>query len=371
MGCNFPNLVEAVRSTPRTDPLNAASAPNIQSSRRYRGAYRRKMMIRKMQKNRVAGLIAGAAVTVAFCAIGRSDVPKTGSDIQTQQHDVSGNWPAFRGPNRDNISPDTGLLKQWPKGGPPLAWKATGLGDGFASIAIADGRLYTLGAQNQEAAVIAMDANGKKLWSGKLGSGSVDRPGPRSTPTVDGERVYGLDEVGDLGCFDTANGKQVWKINLARDLHGAMMSGWGYSESVLIDGDKLLCTPGGSAGTVAALDKNTGKVIWRSKALTDPAAYASLVPTTIGGTPQYIVFTGKHVAGVGADGAVLWSAARRGQTAVIPTPIVHGNLVFVTSEYNIGCNLFQVTGSGNSFKVEELYHNPDMMVKHGGVVLVG
>jgi outer membrane protein assembly factor BamB len=146
----------------------------------------------------------------------------------------------------------------------------------------------------------------------------------------------------------------------------------GYSESPLVDGDRVLVTPGGKGGTVAALDRNSGKVLWRTKELTDPAHYASLVVAELGGARQYVVLTENHVAGIGPeDGRVLWQAVRQGRTAVIPTPIVQGDLVYVTSGYGVGCNAFRITRGENGFKAEEVYANKVMANHHGGVILVG
>jgi outer membrane protein assembly factor BamB len=152
---------------------------------------------------------------------------------------------------------------------------------------------------------------------------------------------------------------------------GQVMSSWGFAESVLIDGDHLICTPGGSRGTLAALDKMTGKVLWRTAKLTDRAAYCSLVPAEIGGVHQYVVMTDQHVAGIAADGKVLWQASRPGGTAVICTPVVHDNLVFVTSAYSVGCNCFKVTAANGQFKAEQIYAYPKLAVHNGGVVRVG
>ncbi|HEX4794593.1 MAG TPA: PQQ-binding-like beta-propeller repeat protein, partial [Humisphaera sp.] len=285
-----------------------------------------------------------------------------------------GEWPQWRGPHRDDVSGETGLLKQWPAAGPPLAWKTTQMGEGFSSVSVADGHIYTLGSSGGSTFLIALDLNGKHLWKTRIGSGDVgsgSRPGPRATPTVDGDRVYAMDEMGNLACLMTADGKEVWRFNMQRELGGRVMSGWGFAESVLIDGDKLLCTPGGTQGSVAALNKMTGKVIWRCKQLTEPTTYASLVPADFGGTHQYVVLLPDHVAGVGTDGSLLWQATRHGVTAIIPTPIVHDNLVYVTSGYGVGCNCFRISGSGSAFKAQQLYANNDMVVHHGGVVQLG
>lgn len=286
-------------------------------------------------------------------------------------------WPQFRGPQRDGISRETGLLKQWPKAGPKLEWKSTGLGGGYSGVSVAAGRIYTMGDGGDASQVHALDEkSGKRLWSAKVGAtGGEDRnryPGTRCTPTVDGDRVYATGQWGDLVCLDAATGREIWRLNLAKDLQGKMMSSWGYSESPLVDGERLIVCPGGRQGTMAALDKQTGKVLWRSKEWTDNAAYASVVPATIGGVHQYVQLTDAHVAGVEpATGKLLWKASRSGRTAVIPTPVVEGNLVYVTSGYGVGCHLFRVESAGGKFSAEQVYASKDMKNHHGGVVKVG
>ena len=284
-------------------------------------------------------------------------------------------WPQWHGPNRDNLSTETGLLAAWPADGPPLAWKATGLGGGYASVAVVDGKIFTSGDFTNGAAVLALDAKtGKQLWQSPLGKagGGAGFPGPRATPTVDGKLVYALGQYGDLVCLQINDGKEVWRKSLAGDFGGKMMSGWGNSESPLILGDKLLCTPGGAAGTVIALNKKTGTLLWRSAELTDAAAYSSLVCAKLAGTLQVIVVTGAHVAGIDPDtGQLLWSAPRTGPTAVAPTPICKNDCVFVTSGYGAGCNLFKITLTGKEFQATEVYANKEMINHHGGVVLTG
>jgi outer membrane protein assembly factor BamB len=282
-------------------------------------------------------------------------------------------WPQWRGPNRDNVSTETGLLKQWPDKGPPLAWKGTGIGKGYSSVSIAGDRIYTMGDAGDSAYVHCLQLNGgKKVWSVKVGRSGGDYPGTRSTPTVAGDRVYALGQWGDLIALDAATGRVIWRKSLEKNFGGRMMSGWGYAESVLADGDCVVCTPGGDKGTILALNKDTGKVVWRTKDFTDGAAYSSIVPAEIGGVRQYVQLTGESVVGVDPDsGKVLWRARRHGETAVIPTPVVKDDLVFVTSGYGAGCNLFRVTRSGDGFTAKEVYHNGDMDNHHGGVVLVG
>jgi outer membrane protein assembly factor BamB len=287
---------------------------------------------------------------------------------------AAGDWPQWRGPKRDGISTETGLLKTWPSKGPPLAWKANGLGPGYSSVAVVQGRIFTMGDGADSSSVRALDLNGKPLWTAKLGKpgGGDGYPGPRGTPTIDGELVFAIGQYGDLVCVEAATGKEHWRKNLEKDFGGRMMSGWGYSESPLVDGDKLVCTPGGAKGTIVALNKTTGETIWQSKEFTDTAAYASLISSDLGGKHQYIQLTGASVAGVAAEnGQLLWKAQRRGSTAVIATPIAWENYVYVTSSYGIGCNLFKVTVAGSEFKAEEVYENKVMANHHGGVVSVG
>ncbi|MBI2949287.1 MAG: PQQ-like beta-propeller repeat protein [Verrucomicrobia bacterium] len=284
-------------------------------------------------------------------------------------------WPQWRGLNRDGVSTETGLLKKWPSGGPPLAWKTTALGSGFSSVSVAKGKIFTMGQGPDSSFVYALgEKDGKLLWSAKVGrpGDPGGYPGPRATPTVDGDLVFALGQYGDLVCLETASGQLKWRKSLTKDFGGRLMSGWGYSESPLVDGDKLICTPGGSKGTVTALNKTTGEVVWRSKALTDSAAYASIIPVEFGGRRQYVVLTDASVAGLAAEsGDLLWRGLRRGSTAVVATPIFHDGFVYVTSSYGTGCNLFQVTASSGAFKADQVYANRNMANHHGGVIRIG
>jgi outer membrane protein assembly factor BamB len=288
---------------------------------------------------------------------------------------ASDSWHQWRGPNRDGISLETGLLQQWPAGGPPLAWKAENLGAGYSGVSVAGGKIFTMGDGPDESLVIALDeATGERLWSARVGKpgGGGGYPGPRCTPTVDGDLVFALGQYGDLVCLETQTGKEVWRKHLVTDFGGKMMSGWGYSESPLVDGNKVLCTPGGGQGTVVALDKATGAVLWRTQKLKDAAAYSSIVTGEIGGKKQYVQFTDASVFGLDPEsGQVLWRAARKGRTAVIPDPVIHDDHVYVTSGYGIGCNLFKVSKAGQQFSAEEVYSNKVMINHHGGVVRRG
>jgi outer membrane protein assembly factor BamB len=282
-------------------------------------------------------------------------------------------WYQWRGPNRDGISPDKGLLKQWPAGGPPLAWKATGLGTGYSSVSICGDRIFTMGDVGDRCKLLALGlADGKILWTADVGKPGGNRgAGPRSTPATDGTLVFALGQHGELLCAEAATGKEVWRKSFVSDF-GGKAPGWFYSESPLLDGNTVVCTPGGSRGAVVALEKASGKTVWQSQEFKDGAQYASLVPTDLGGVRQYVVFTMESVAGIAAkDGKLLWRADRQGKTAICATPILREGLIFVSSAYNVGCNAFQVTAANGQFKAEEVYSGKQMMNHHGGMILVG
>jgi outer membrane protein assembly factor BamB len=287
-----------------------------------------------------------------------------------------GDWPEFRGPNRDDISKETGLLQDWPEGGPKLAWKASGLGEGYSGVSPLGDRIYTAGDRSDASFVIALNrADGAQVWSAKLGKpGPVGDPpfeGPRATPTVDGDLLFMIGQWGEMVCLEASSGKELWRKDLVKDFSGTLPK-WGYAESPLVDGEKVLVTPGGEKGTILALNKKTGVVIWQSKEFTDPAHYSSLVPVEYGGVRQYVQLTPASVAGVAAaDGKLLWRAARKGNVAVIPTPIFDDGLVYVTSGYGVGCNLFKVSAGVGKLSTEQVYANKVMANHHGGVIKVG
>lgn len=275
-------------------------------------------------------------------------------------------------------------MQSWPEGGPKLLWEAAGAGRGYASVAIADGKVYTLGdglstAKDTDEYLTCFDqATGKQLWMAKTGAPWADRKpdwgSSRSTPTIDGKNVYVLTPQGVLFCFDTS-GKEQWKKNLKEDLDGKKDDSWGYSESVLIDGPNLICTPGGGENTMVALNKATGEKVWRCARPGDiGAGHASIVISQIGDTKVYVQTTGSGPMGVRAtDGKLLWQYPIEKTTAVIPTPIVRGDLVFFTAGYDRGGALLkQVPTPSGDVEVKEIYPlNRDLQNKHGGVVLVG
>ena len=292
-------------------------------------------------------------------------------------------WPTFRGADRTNVAPDTDLLERWPDGGPELVWEAEGAGRGYASVAIADGRLYTLGDtpstanDNDEYLTCFDQATGKQLWKTKTGKAFQMRQksweSSRSTPTVDGDRVYVITPQGVLVCVNT-DGKRQWKVDLKEKYGGKKAEMWGYSESVLIDGDNLICTPGGPENTMVALDKMTGKKVWSCPRSNDRGAgHASVVISEIGATRVYVQTTGSGAMGVRAkDGKLLWTFDIDRTTAVIPTPIIRDDLVFFAAGYGRGGALLRQAADGDDVKIETLYPlNPKLTNKHGGIVLVG
>jgi outer membrane protein assembly factor BamB len=295
----------------------------------------------------------------------------------------NGPWPTFRGAERTAVAPDTGLLQQWPEGGPKLLWKSKGAGRGYSSLAIANGRIFTIGdgpstQKDKDEYLLAFDQkNGKPVWATKLGpawnEGPEDWQSSRATPTVDGARIYAVTPHGELVACNSANGKEVWRKNLNRDFGGKKGDGWGYSESPLIDGDRLICTPGNEKATMVALNKNTGRTVWTASRQGDRGAgHASIVVATVGTTRVYVTTTASGAMGVRAsDGKVLWTYDASA-TAVIPTPIVRGDLVFFTAGYGCGGALLRQVASGSDVTIEEIYPlKRELATKHGGVVLVG
>lgn len=294
-------------------------------------------------------------------------------------------WPTFRGPQRTAVAPDKGLLTEWPEEGPKVVWKTEGAGRGYSSLAIVGGRVYTLGdapstAEDKDEYLSCFNqADGKPVWKTKTGEawneGQPNWQSSRSTPTVDGDRVYVLSPHGVLVCCNTSDGKELWRKDLKKDFEGMKADGWGYSESVTVDGDNLICTPGGPTNTMIALDKRTGEKRWSTSRPDDRgAAHASIVISTIGGTRVYVQTTGSGPMGVrAADGKLLWTFDIDKTVAVIPTPIVRDDLVFFVAGYGRGGALLkQVPGNGGDVKMEVVYPlKPELSDKHGGVVLVG
>jgi outer membrane protein assembly factor BamB len=279
-------------------------------------------------------------------------------------------WPQWRGPDRTDVSKESGLLKDWPEAGPPLVWLFKNAGIGYSGFAVVGDTLYTMGSREDVECLLALNVkDGTEKWSTKIGPRLENDwgDGPRDTPTVDGDFVYCLSAPGVVVCANRSDGSIVWQTSM-KDL-GGKRPNWGYTESVLVDGDKLICTPGGKEGTLAALNKKTGEVVWRSKDVTDDAHYSSVIVADCNGKRQYIQLMMAKLIGVDAgSGKLLWETDWVGKTAVIPTPIFHDGCVYITSGYGAGCKLVKLEADK---AVNVVYENKNMKNHHGGVVLVG
>jgi len=279
-------------------------------------------------------------------------------------------WPQWRGPNRDGISKETGLLKQWPAEGPPLVWKAAGAGRGYSSFSIADGKLFTMGLRGDREFVVAFDlATGKEAWATAHGSAfRNDRgDGPRGTPTVDGDRVYALGGSGDLSVLDARTGKIVWTKNVLKEFGGSNIT-WGISESPLVIGNKVLVNPGGPGASIVALNKTDGAVIWKSQS--DRAGYSSAIPVDVNGGTQVVFFTSERAVGLDLkDGRLLWEYSRpANNVANVATPIVRANRVFISSDYGTGGGVVEIKPDN---KAQEIWFTKDMRNHHSSSVLIG
>jgi outer membrane protein assembly factor BamB len=282
-------------------------------------------------------------------------------------------WPQWQGPDRTGVSKETGLLKQWPASGPAVVWTASGLGNGYGSMAVVGDRVFLQGGRGPSSTVIALNReDGKEVWSKALGGteNNDQGPGPRGTPTVDGDRIYILTEAGDLHCLKT-DGTAVWHRNILNDFHGQQLR-WLISESPLIDGDAVIVSPGGPDTGMVKLDKTTGKTLWTSKGFSDQAGYSSTIVANIGGVRTYMRLTSEAGVGVRAsDGKLMWHYARAANnTANITTPVFFDNKVFYTSGYDTGGGLLALTPQNGEVKANEIYFTREMKNHHGGVVLV-
>jgi outer membrane protein assembly factor BamB len=283
-------------------------------------------------------------------------------------------WPQWRGPDRNGVSKETGLLTQWPKSGPPLAWSASQLGLGYGSVAVRGDRVLVQGMKNRQSIVTSLDrATGKFVWSAVLGpSRNNDRgSGPRSTPTVDGDRVFILTENGDLASLQAADGKIVWRRNIIEEFRGRNIN-WLLSESPLVDRDHVIVTPGGRNAGIVALDKASGKTVWTSKELSDEAGYASPVVADVQGVRTIMTLTSEAAVGVRAsDGKLMWRYGNVANgTANITTPVYADGKVFFTSAYGTGGALLGLRAAGEENRAQEIYFTSNMQNHHGGVVLV-
>jgi outer membrane protein assembly factor BamB len=315
--------------------------------------------------------------------------------VWAEQNPPRGDWPCWRGPERSGLSKETGLLKAWPKEGPKLVWKATGLGDGYSTPSIAGGRIYVMGTKGgQQEFVFCLDDSGKQLWSAEAGRMSRSYPGPRSTPTIAAGRVYAIGSNGLLVCLSADKGEVLWKKNLESEFSGRKGM-WGYAESPLVDGDVVLVTPGGGKATLVALACKDGKEVWRSSVtgLKAPAGrggrggfgrggqkqyneagYSSALVAEVGGVKQYIQYLAGGVVGISAkDGKLLWHYDEiGGGNAVAATPLYRDGAVFAATSYGVGAGRADIKKrEDGTFKAEPKFAVEDFQNHHGGMVLVG
>jgi outer membrane protein assembly factor BamB len=296
-------------------------------------------------------------------------------------------WPQWRGPNRDGVSKETGLLKTWPKEGPKLLWTYRDAGVGYSGPAVVGDRVYCMGGRGDTEYLFALDVqSSKEVWAAKVGplfAGTQWNAGPSATPTVDGGLVYGLGGQGILVCVDAARGTEVWRKDMTRDLAGVVNPigggptefAWGWNWSPLVDGDQLICVPGGSEGLLAALDKKSGKVLWRSKALAEKATYSSPVLAEVGGVRQVVAMTNSGAVGVSAkDGALLWTYKHDYKDMIVPTPILHDDLVFAVvglMNFRPGVDAIQLTAAGAEIKAQKKYTTENLASGIETPILVG
>jgi outer membrane protein assembly factor BamB len=288
-------------------------------------------------------------------------------------------WPQWRGPERNGVSQEKGLLAEWPKEGPRLNWQVKDLGDGYSTPSIVGDHIYLIankGIQDENALALSV-SDGRVIWKQRLGkvgpnTKQMPYPGARSTPSADGDRLYALGSDGDLVCLDAKTGNIHWQKSLRKDF-GGVPGMWAYSESPLIDGDVLVCTPGGKTATIVALDKNSGKTIWKSPLPeADQAAYASVIVVTVGGIKQYVQFLQKGLAGVDAStGKLLWRYDKTSKSpANIPTAVAYQNYIYSASGRG-GCGVVELKAKDHEVEAEPVYFNMKLPNAIGGSVEVG
>lgn len=283
-----------------------------------------------------------------------------------------GSWPRFHGRDGRNISSDSGLLRQWPKEGPKLAWKTSGIGAGFASVTIGDGMIYTDGNIDGKTVVTALDGAGHIRWTAENGPAwTGDYQGARGTPTLDGDRAYHESPLGEVICLEAKTGKKVWSLNILNQF-GAKNIQWALAESLLVDGNRLICSPGGPKASIVALDKMTGKTLWVARSTGDPAGYASPILAEYQGLRMVMTLNAKALIGVNADnGDFLFRHEHVTEYDVNATmPLYHDGLVFISTGYGSGSELLKIKVDGTKASVDSVWTSKDLDNQHGGVILV-
>jgi outer membrane protein assembly factor BamB len=292
-----------------------------------------------------------------------------------------GDWPCFHGPKRDNLSTEKGLMQSWPEDGPDLIWTASGIGHGYSTVSIADGRIFTAGMIDKQTYVIALDLSGKKLWQKLNGqswqaterqSWAVPYSGSRATPTVDGDTVYHLSDLGRLTAFDVRTGKEHWHIDVMKTFK-AERPEYGYSESVLIHGGALICCPAGEEGYIVALDKKTGRTLWANTDIKDAVGNCSVVAASIDGDQQLITLSASRIFSFDPEnGKLLWDYPfANDRENNVADAVINDGLVYASSGYGKGSILLQPKQQPDGkFSVEPVWASELLDNHHGGVVLV-
>jgi outer membrane protein assembly factor BamB len=292
---------------------------------------------------------------------------------------AAADWPQWRGPERNGISKETGLLKEWPENGPPQLWRVDDLGRGYSTPSVVGDRLYLMSNEgdNDEFVRALSVKDGQQIWSTRVGGvgenpANTNYPGARSTPTVDGQLLYALGSDGDLACLERSSGKIRWQKNLRKEF-GGKPGQWAYAESPLVDGDKIICSPGGEEATMVALNKMSGDLIWKSAIPGgDEAAYASPIIVETGGVKQYVQFLQNGLVGVDANtGKFLWRYERtaKGSPANIPSPIERDGFIY-SATGRAGGGLVKLKAGPDGIEAEEIYFSKMLPTAIGGAVLV-
>ncbi len=279
-------------------------------------------------------------------------------------------WPQFRGPNRDGKSNETGLLSQWPDGGPKLLWSVQDIGKGFSHVSVSGGLIYVTGLEEKEGVLSAYTLDGSLKWQANYGpEWHVSHPGARSTPTVQDGLVYVASGIGNVACFEAATGRLVWSVKLFEDYEAPQVQ-WGYAESLLVDGDRLLCTPCGKKATMVALNRKTGKPVWTSPALGQGSSFCSPLPLIHNGKRAVVTMTETAVVAFSPeDGSALWQHPYENPRQNHPiTPIYHEGMLYVTSGYGKGAVGLRIAEDGMS--ATRLWEQPRQDPVHGQAVLV-
>jgi len=288
------------------------------------------------------------------------------SFLQVSSQEIS----QWRGVNRDGIYNETGLLKTWPEKGPELLWHFDGLGAGHSSAAVTKDMVYISGTEGTNGFVLALDHSGKHVWKTEYGKEWFESfEGVRTSPLIVDNKLYILSAYGKLVCMDAIKGDILWKVGLFEDFDGQNIV-WGITENLLIEGDKLICTPGGKEANVLALNKDTGKLIWKSKGNGEKSAYCSPVLIKHGGKSIFVTHTANNIIGVDeSDGKLLWKYPWPNQYSIHPnSPLFQNGQLFCSSGYGQGSVMLELSADGSSIK--EIWTNKSLDSQVGGFITI-